>query len=461
MLIISILLIITLLMPVAYKNASISSISTTFSTPIKVNDNTNEYTAQSNPKAAIMPNGKLFITWRDERDGKKDVYTAVSNDAINSFSANKKINAHSSSFQNYLYPTVAFSKNNVYIVWEENYYSTFHHHIMFARSIDSGITFGPNIRVDDMPLNVNSQERPAITVAQDGTVIVAWINRIDNSTITRVRFAIYDPISNTFGKNFELPNYYSSTSRQSSVSLATSKNYVYVAYLDDWDGLPHPYVTWSSDSCNSFSPKKPVKLDISDNPNAYQQELSIAPYPKGSVIAVWRDNRNGDWDIYGTVMHKYRDVLGENFRIDDSPAGTSQKNPTIISDNFNGICVAWADDRYSDSIEITWGIRFSYGICDGTPITFSASTSVYPPKRGEEQNFPSISVDGTGKVYVAYSRTDADATQPDVYMSAGTISVTSSTSFLAPISSAYLAIASSWSIFKVRAQPRVAGLARL
>ncbi|MEM3037848.1 MAG: hypothetical protein QXE45_00440 [Thermoplasmata archaeon] len=439
-----ILLIGSVLMPVAYEKSSISAVTITFSTPIKINDNTNEYTAQANPKGALLPNGKIFVAWRDERNGKKDVYSSMSNEAISSFSANKKVNAKSSSFQNYLYPAIAFSKNNVYVVWEENYYSTFNHHIMFCRSTDSGSTFGPNIRVDDMPLNVNSQERPAITVAEDGTVIVAWMNRIDNSTISRVRMAIYDPISNNFSKNFELPNYYSSTSRQSSVSLAANKNYVYVAYLDDWTGLPHPYVTWSSDSCKSFIPKKPVRLDMCSNPNAYQQELSIAAYPKGSIIAAWTDNRNGDWDIYGAVMHKYRDIWGENFRIDDGPAGTYQKSPAIVMDRNNGIFVAWSDDRYSDSTEITWGVRFSYGRCDNLPITFPASVSVFSPARGEEQFSPSICTDGTGKVYITYSRLEAKATQPDVYLSAGIVSSTSSIGAVVTFFSAMFLISAVW-----------------
>lgn len=444
-----ILLLGSALMPVAYERGSVSAISTTFSTPIKVNDNTNEYTAQANPVGTILPNGKMFVAWRDERSGKKDVYCSVSNENINSFMANKKVNTRSSDFQNYLFPDIAFCKNNVYLVWEENYYSTFNHHIMFAKSTDSGNTFGPNIRVDDMPLNVNSQERPSIAVADDGTVIVAWINRIDNSTTSRIRLAVYDAANNTFSRNFELPNYYSSTSRQTSVSLATNRDYVFVAYLDDWSGLPHPYVTWSSDSCKSFMPKKPVRLDMSSNPNAYQQELAIASYPKGSIIAAWMDNRNGDWDIYGAVMHRYRDIWGENFRIDDGPSGTYQKSPAIVMDKNNGIYVAWSDDRYSDATDITWGVRFSYGRCDALPITFSASVSVYTPGRGEEQYSPSISVDGTNKAYITYSRMDPKATQPDVYMSAGTVSSTSSTGFVASTSLASLLVATTLAVLSI------------
>jgi len=434
--------------------ARTSAVVPIFSSAIRVNDNVNEYTAQANPDSALLPNGKLFVVWRDERNGKKDVYSSLSNENINYFSPNKKINVRSSDFTNHLYPAIAFCKNNVYVVWEENYYSTFHHHIMFSRSTDGGSTFGPNIRVDDMPLNVNSQEKPSITVAEDGTVIVAWINFIDNSTVSRVRFAIYDPLSNSFSPNFELPNYFVSSSRQTSVSLVTNRNYVYVGYLDDWSGLPHPYITWSDDACRSFLPKKPLQLDICDNPAAYQQELSLAAYPKGAVVAIWSDNRNGDWDIYGALVHRYRGLIGENFRVDDGPKGTLQRNPTIAIDANNGIYAAWSDDRYSDSDYTTWGIRFAYASCGNLPIAFTPSVSVLSPKRGEDQMSPSIAVGGPNNIYITYSRIEDKATQPDIYMSAGVLSVTSSASSTANILTAFLTSAASMAFVIAKEETR-------
>ncbi|MEM4265269.1 MAG: hypothetical protein QW505_05795 [Thermoplasmata archaeon] len=446
--IVSILLTGFTLMPIVYEKGSILSFTTTFSAPIKINDNTNEPSDQAYQKGLIMPNGKMFVAWRDGRLGHKDVYSAISDESISSFLSNKKINSRSSDMSEARDVAIAFMKRNVYVVWEEDAYSSFHTHIFFSKSTDGGNTFSSPIRVDDVPWSENDQKQPAIAVTEDGTVIVAWINKIKNNSmnikVDRVRLAIYDSANNTFSKNFELPNYFNSTSCQTSVSLAVNNGYVYIAFLDNWMGKSHPYLTWSSDSCRSFLPKKPLRLDICDNPNAEQRKLTIASYPKGSIIAAWEDTRNDYSDIYGAIIHRYRDLMGENFRIDDGPVGTAQESPAIVMDRNNGIFVAWSDDRYSDSTEITWGVRFSYGRCDNLPITFPASVSVFAPARGEEQFSPSICTDGTGKVYITYSRQDAKATQLDVYLSAGIVSSTSSIGAVVTFFSAMFLISAVW-----------------
>lgn len=105
-------------------------------------------------------------------------------------------------------PDIALdAKNNIYVSWTQNLKTRFAGYIWFARSIDGGKTF-------EKPYIVH-QDREEIThafnalnVAQDGKIIVTWIDKRDALNAKRVGknydgAAIYYAVSNNRGESFE------------------------------------------------------------------------------------------------------------------------------------------------------------------------------------------------------------------------------------------------------------------
>ena len=67
------------------------------------------------------------------------------------------------------------ANSNICITWFDDRNGSFD--IYFAKSTDGGISFEPNVRVDDTGSLANSQVHPSIAAGIDGNIHVAWADR--------------------------------------------------------------------------------------------------------------------------------------------------------------------------------------------------------------------------------------------------------------------------------------------
>lgn len=144
-------------------------------------------------------------------------------------------------------------------------------------------------------------------------------------------------------------------------------------------------VTWEDERITAdkdiFCSRITFEGDILD-PNGIP--LCTAPGPQTRVkmaagdpgfLAVWQDQRNGTYDIYGARMDLYGNVLdSDGFPISVGPQ--LAESPDVAWDGTNFL-VVWSDDRSMISPDI-YGIRIapSGEILDGTAIQVSSETDM-------------------------------------------------------------------------------------
>jgi hypothetical protein len=374
-----------------------------FTSPVVVNDD--RANDQAVPVVTAVPGRGLFVVWQDSRSGNRDIYGSMSFDNGTSFALNKRAD-DSVRTSDQIEPAVAVSVNGtILLAWQDNRRSTFDYDVFFAKSYDGGATFTSNVRVDDPTNGISWQERPSIAVTDRGTIFVAWTD--DRTGVVRVRGAFSTDGGATFSPSEEIaPS--GSTSGRTGVALVANGDRIFAAFMDNVSGLAHPYVCVSTNGGKSFS--TPTRLDDTGSSGASQRGVSIAGMPRGGVVAVWGDSRNGDWDLYARIVGSNCAIQTPDFRIDDDSTGAYQMDACVASDQLGNIYVVWEDERDSK-----YAVRFAL-VRTGT-IQPTASIEVATPKADDDQRRASVIATEPGRVFVVWQE-DKTGTY-DVYLSGG------------------------------------------
>ena len=388
--------------PVARTTAATSP----FGLPVMVNDNkANEQTA---PVIVAIPGNELFTVWQDSRSSNA-IYASRSLDNGTTFAPNKRIDDPIFNSSTPRDPAVAVSRDGtILITWQDNRRSTFDYDIFFAKSYDHGATFTKNVKVDDSKSNPPSwQERPSIAVTMGGTVYIAWTD--DRAGSPRVRGAFSTDMGSTFSPSKEIGP--TGTSGQNGVDLVSNDNRIFAAFMDNALGMSHPYICSSTDGGKSFT--APTRLDNTGSPGKSQNGISIAPMPNGGVVATWADTRNGDSDIYASIVSADGMITTPNIRVDNDSMYTYnwQEGACVATDQLGNIYAAWQDERTTGYP----AIRFA--LLKAGKNQFTASIEVAKPGNTDMQMRPSITAKDPGHVYVAWQ--DDKAGTSDIYASAG------------------------------------------
>jgi len=374
-----------------------------FGSPVQVNDN--KANDQTVPVIIGVPGGRgLFVVWQDSRSGNWDIYASVSPNGT-SFAPNKRADdSIGTSAQRE--PAVAVSVNGtILLTWQDSRRSMFDNDIFFTRSYNGGATFTKNVKVDDSTSNITWQERPSIAVTGKGAIYIAWTD--DRTGILRVRGALSTDGGATFSPSAEIASS-GNTSGQTGVALVASGDRIFAVFMDNISGAPHPYVCVSTNGGKSFS--APTRLDRTGSSGATQSGASIAPMPRGGIVAVWADSRNGNSDIYACIVGANGAIQTPDFRVDDDSTGAYQEGACVASDQLGNVYVVWEDERNG-----LHAIRFAL-VMTGQALP-SASMQVATPKAVDMQMRPSVIATEPGRVLVVWQ--DDRAGSYDVFSSTG------------------------------------------
>ncbi|MGQ9594135.1 MAG: sialidase family protein [Anaerolineae bacterium] len=136
-------------------------------------------------RVAVDATGVLHAVWSDNRpnsetDADPDIFYARSTNGGATWSANVRLNSDSGvATQKEPVLVVSESGGSVYVVWTDgrNTPSTpgapNDWDIFFTRSTDGGLTWGPNVRVDDGPPGTG-QAQPTLALDAGGVLYAAW-----------------------------------------------------------------------------------------------------------------------------------------------------------------------------------------------------------------------------------------------------------------------------------------------
>lgn len=130
---------------------------------------------QWQPSLCVSKTGIIYTIWQDYRSGDHyHLYCDKSTDGGVSFNQDVEVSDTSTSCS---YPSVAVDDSDyVYVAWRDvRTFSTTGHDIYFSFSADSGSTFSPDVRVNDLGGFVGAWDWNAnVTANNQGKVFVAW-----------------------------------------------------------------------------------------------------------------------------------------------------------------------------------------------------------------------------------------------------------------------------------------------
>jgi hypothetical protein len=271
---------------------------------------------------------KLLAVWHDNTLGNFDIFISKSTDSGKVFSTPKGIiNDPGDS----LVPAIATQGNNVYVVWEENISGNFE--IFMSKSTDGGETFSPPENISN---NEGSSVFPQIAVSGDN-VYVVWHDGTNTSGTREILMAK----STDGGETFSPPENISNNDGFSLFpQIAAIGSNVYVVWSDDTDGFDRIFMSKSANNGNTFSAPKNVSGKIlGDNAHfSFQSSISVHG---NKVYVVWHDDPLGKRSIFISKSTDGGKTFGKPNNISERFDFSSKS--AVFAERGN-VYVAWISD---------------------------------------------------------------------------------------------------------------------
>jgi len=135
-----------------------------------------------------------------------------------------------------------------------------------------------------------------------------------------------------------------------------------------------------------------------------QREPSqVAMNSNGDFVVVWRDERNGDFDVFFQRYNAGGVKQGDNTRVNDDGAEAEQTEPAVGIDDSGNFVVAWGDKRngYFD----VYMQRFA---SDGTPQGTNMMINDDPGDYDYYNNLPCVAMGAGGTFVIVWNDTRDD-----------------------------------------------------
>ena len=275
--------------------------------------------------------------------------------------------------------------------------------------------FSPTVQVDQPPGFQGSQ--PSLAVGSDGVVYVsfsAWSNALTGTDVFFTKSA-------NGGRTWTVPvrvNDDAGGASQTESSLALdAQNEIFIVWTDTRRGTNDVYFSKSTDAGSSFSANVPVN-DVA--PQA-QQEPDIAVDSAANPVQVhlvWTDYRNLGTtgpDIYYANSTDGGLSFNPNVRLNTDAGAAEQGSPAIAVAPDRSVDVVWRDSRVPAQ-----GADIYFTKSTDRGFTWVPATSVNHDVGNVPQTEPSIAVNETGAIFVAWTDYRNGISNADIYATRST-----------------------------------------
>ena len=280
--------------------------------------------------------------------------------------------------------------------------------IFATQSLDNGSTFDSSVRVNDVPDKAHLYGA-TLTIDGQGMVYVVWLDERDGDQDIYFARSISRGVVGAFHPSVKVnddetrepavnefgdPEYIEPAAFQTHPMIALGPNgAIYVVWQDYRRAQADIYFSKSVDGGKTFDRNVKVTDEFG---SAGQLYPSMAVSPKGTIYLAWHDHRKGNADIFFAKSTDGGELFSQNLKVSDDETGTHQFNPSLTVDESGHIYVAWHDLRNSSQPDIYFGKSTD----DGQ--TFGPSVKVSDDSSRAFQFHPSIGVTPKGTIGVVW-----------------------------------------------------------
>ena len=309
---------------------------------------------QQQPALAVGSDGTIHIAWGDERFGNSDIFYARSADGGVSWSPNVRVN-DDATVADQDFPTIAVDEHDhVHVAWEDSRNGDYD--IYYAHSVDGGVSFSVNRRVNN-DVGEGDQFDPAIAIGPDGTLHLAWQDG-RNAIGYDIYYAISTDGGVTFSTNVRVNDETLGDQVDPDIGV-DSTGRVHVAWADNRDGPYQIYYANSTDSGGSFSASQLIGYGGKGN----NITPALAAVGSNQVHVAWVQHLTDIpyyipgfgyiWiPVYGVEITSSSDggeSFGERKRVSDTYALNSSMRPDVAASN-GVVHVVFYRDSYGDTV---------------------------------------------------------------------------------------------------------------
>ncbi|MEM2139824.1 PKD domain-containing protein [Nitrososphaera sp.] len=282
----------------------------------------------------------VYVTWQSGVAAEYEVFFSRSTDSGASFSASANLSGNLGTSE---LPIVSASGTNVIVAWTDNTPGNFD--IMYARSTDSGATFGSAVNLSS---NSGSSDWPWVSFT-GSNVYLAWQD--DTSGNDEIMFSKSTDSGATFGSAVNL----SSNSGSSLDPFVTSAGSSVTVTWDDASSPAEILFRHSANSGSTFD----VKLNLSKNTgDSTVPEVAISG---NTVYAVWEDLSAGGHEIFFTKF-TIPGAVADQLGISDNTTTLKNRQPvanagadqTVDEGNLVTLNGAASSDPDNDTLTFSW-----------------------------------------------------------------------------------------------------------
>ena len=267
----------------------------------------------------------LHLAWVDQRDGgqNREIYYNRSNDAGPTWQPSDTRISNDPMFS--VRTDFAVSGDTVHLFWRDNRDGNFEEY--YTRSTDGGTTWGPEIRLTNAP-GLSGCPFPAVN---RDTLNLFF--RDDRSGT----FKIYQKRSVNSGSNWSedillTPDGVNAEFPYPAINGST----IHLVWRDTRDGNAEIYYKRSADGGNSWTAER----RLTDNPSESEHPKIIEQ--DNNLHLVWRDNRDGIYEVYYKRSTDGGETWSEDTRV---TKGQGQSFLPVLAASGNIVHLLWCDER--------------------------------------------------------------------------------------------------------------------
>ena len=289
------------------------------------------------PNIATDSNNHIHVVWYDSTYGNNEILYKKSTDGGVSWSALVRLTWNSGDSAR---PAIAIGPNdNIHVVWDDTTYGN--KEILYKRSTDSGASWSAVDRLTWTPTDAYHGD---VAVDSDNNVRVVW-NDWGNGGSSEIMFKRSQDDGVTWGPRTRL-TYTSGASYMPHLAINVAK-VIFMVWYDKTPGNFDIYFKKSTDGGLTWSSSYRLTYNsgASNHPSIHVDSPS-------ALHATWTDDSSGVYEIYYKSSTDAGDTWSALTRLTWNYPSASSYGPSLTADNENRVRLVWADNSSGSYYEI-------------------------------------------------------------------------------------------------------------